>query len=154
MLLSGTESVRLRQTAQNWREAVRAAGSLLVASGGVLPAYVEEMEKMVVRFGPYVVISKGLAIPHASPGYLVCHTCVSVVTLCTPVYFGNRENDPVDVLIGFAAIDFDHHMSVLARIARILLEHEGLYRIRNARSESCVTALFVAAEGAERCCGR
>lgn len=51
--------------ADDWRAAVRAAGALLVEAGVTAPAHTDAMIATVDAHGPYIVITPGLALPHA-----------------------------------------------------------------------------------------
>lgn len=126
------DNIALGQTATDWQEAVRRAGELLVKSGAVEPRYVPAMMEMVKEIGPYIVIAPGVALPHARPEEGVLRPCMSLVTLVTPVEFGNEFNDPVDLLVAFGAPDQDGHLKALTGLARLLENSDTLARIRQA----------------------
>jgi PTS system ascorbate-specific IIA component len=51
------------------------------------------------------------------------------VTLLEPVAFGHRENDPVRLVIGLAAVDEEGHVTALSTLAELLSDEarrEGL----------------------------
>src|SRR5882757_10310151 len=98
------EAISLRVEAQDWQDAVRAAGAALTAAGIAQPSYADEMIRMIEEHGPYVVIAPGLALAHARPGPEVIADGLSIVTLATPVYFGHPHNDPVRVILGLAIV--------------------------------------------------
>lgn len=110
-------SVRLGVPAANWREAVRAAGDVLIASGSVDGTYTQRMIDVIEEFGAYVVIAPGLALAHARPGEDVHADGLSLVTLAEPVSFGHAHNDPVRVVIGLAVTTADAHVTGIADLA-------------------------------------
>lgn len=121
-------------------EAIRAAGDLLVVSGRVTPAYIEQMVAAVEEFGPYIVIAPGIALAHARPSDAVLQTGLSLAVLAEPVDFGSH-NDPVRLVFGLAAVDHDGHVGVLAQLAEHLTDEEYVNNLLNASTVSQLRAL-------------
>ena len=136
------ETIALGLSADNWQEAVRAAGNLLVQSGKVEPRYVDGMIRMVEEIGPYIVIAPGVALPHARPEDGVKKACMSLVTLRPPVPFGNETNDPVELVVAFGSPDSKGHMEALAELARLLENDSALNRLKKAASARDVMAVI------------
>jgi PTS system ascorbate-specific IIA component len=128
------EAVTTGARASDWREAIRLAGAGLVASGATTPAYTDEMVAAVDELGPYIVVAPGLALAHSRPSPAVSRTGLSWVGLAEPVEFGHKTNDPVDLVIGLAALDHDGHIEVMSALAGILSDEDGLARLRAAGS--------------------
>lgn len=132
MLTSQTIALMLR--VQDWQQAVREAGNLLVQVGAIEPRYVDAMIQMVQEMGPYIVIAPGVALPHARPEEGVKAPGMSLVTLDPPVNFGNKHNDPVHLVIAFAAKDHESHIAALAELARLLEDQNVLSQLKRASS--------------------
>jgi len=113
------EAIVLGAEAEDWRDAVRLAGTALTAAGIAEPAYADEMVRMIEEHGPYVVIAPGLALAHARPGPEVLTDGLAVVTLATPVNFGHPYNDPVSVVLALAVPTGDAHIALVAELANI-----------------------------------
>ncbi len=113
------EAIVLAAEAQDWRAAVRLAGSALTASGAALPGYADEMIRMIEEHGPYVVIAPGLALAHARPGAEVLADGLAIVTLASPVEFGHPHNDPVRVVLGLAIASAEDHLQSVAALANV-----------------------------------
>jgi len=62
------------QEAENWQEAIRRAGELLVNSGDIETQYIDNMIASVEELGPYVVLTKGFALAHSAPCDAVKHS--------------------------------------------------------------------------------
>ncbi len=135
------DCIALKVHAADWQDAVRQAGGLLVASGAVEPRYVEAMIAMVNEIGPYIVIAPGIAVPHARPEEGVKRPCMSLLTLASPVNFGNAYNDPVTVVIAFGAPDGEGHITALAELARLLEDAQVMERMRDASTPDEIMAL-------------
>lgn len=103
--LLSRETVALKAHASDWRHAVKIGTDLLERAGTVTPAYYEEILKSTQEHGPYFLLAPGIAMPHARPEAGVLETSYALVTLQTPVVFGDPDNDPIDILITLAAAD-------------------------------------------------
>lgn len=133
-------AITLGATAADWREAIRLAGDGLVASGVTAAAYTDEMIATVDSLGPYIVIAPGFALAHSRPSPAVHRTGLSWVQLATPVEFGSAANDPVDLVVGLAALDHDEHLQVMSNLARVLADAPTLARLRASIDSSEIIA--------------
>ncbi len=113
-------AIRTGVRVADWREAVQAAGDALEASGATDAAYAGEMIKTVESLGPYMVIAPGIALAHSRPSPAVHHSGFSWIRRATPVPFGHPEHDPVELVIGLAALDEKAHIGGLAVLAELL----------------------------------
>ena len=126
----------------DWRAAVRLAGSALTASGAAKPGYSDEMIRMIEEHGPYVVIAPGLALAHARPGEEVLADGLSVVTLATPVAFGHPHNDPVTVVLGLAITTIEGHLEQIAELANVFNDSSAIPAIADATDPGTVIAIM------------
>ncbi|MCU1403946.1 MAG: ascorbate transporter subunit [Glaciihabitans sp.] len=131
--LSG-DSIVLGASVKDWRAAVRLAGDALAKSGATLPAYSDEMIRMIEEHGPYVVIAPGLALAHARPGPQVLHNGLAIVTLSTPVNFGHPHNDPVSVVLGLAVASGEQHLATVAQLANVFNDDKAIPALAAATS--------------------
>ncbi|BBJ46585.1 PTS sugar transporter [Streptomyces antimycoticus] len=114
------EAVRLDVRAADWREAIGAAGRLMVETGATTDEYTGEMVANVEENGPYIVIAPGVAFAHSRPSPAVLRTGMSWVRLAEPVEFGHESNDPVTLVVALAAQDSAAHTSAMGSLARLL----------------------------------
>jgi PTS system ascorbate-specific IIA component len=128
------DSIVIGAEAADWREAVLTAGSALANAGSTLPAYGEEMVRMIEEHGPYVVIAPGLALAHARPGPTVLANGLAVVTLKSPVRFGHPHNDPVSVVLGLAVADAEAHLASVAELANVFNDDSAIPALAAAQS--------------------
>lgn len=132
----------------DWRGGVRAAGTALVDGGITTEQYTAEMIAAIEKLGPYVVIAPGLALAHARPSPAVLHTGFSWVSLAEPVAFGHESNDPVSLVIGFAAVDHSAHLKALRQLATMLAEPWAVEEFAAARTTYDVRQLIAQHERA------
>lgn len=136
------QTVRARVSLASWEEAVNRVGQLLVEAGTVEPRYVKAMKRVLREMGPYAVIAPGIVLLHARPEDGVHEPCLGVVTLSTPVPFGHTENDPVDVVIAFGAVDKHTHITALQQMAELLSDQATLERIRAAPDDRALLTII------------
>ena len=138
----GSGAILLGARAEDWETAVRLAGSGLVASGRTTESYTDAMVATIRELGPYVVISPGLAMPHARPSESVLETGMSLVVLAEPVAFGHAKNDPVRVVFGLAALDHDRHLELLSEFAGKFSTEGFVNSLLSCSTEGQIRALF------------
>ena len=98
--------------------------------------YIDSAINNVKELGPYIVITKGVAIPHASNKYGVYKTAISLIRLKEPVTFCSSENDPVKYVFMLATIDSNSHVLALADLVNLLEDKEFYKCIDDAKSSS------------------
>ncbi|GAB2986116.1 PTS sugar transporter subunit IIA [Frigoribacterium salinisoli] len=136
------EAITVGARAADWQEALRLAGAGLVAAGATTDAYSDEMVAAVTELGPYIVVAPGLALAHSRPSPAVLRTGLSWVGLAEPVAFGHSTNDPVDLVVGLAALDHDGHIDMMSALAAVLADEDALARLRAASSPDEVVAIL------------
>ncbi len=128
------ERVKLNCTVGDWKEAVREAGKLLFQTNAVKVEYIEAMVETAQQLGPYIVIAKGIALPHAQSEKGAIETALSLISLEPPIDFGNSSNDPVRIVIGLSAVNEKVHIKALQTLAEIFLDDELLEKFLNIDS--------------------
>ena len=134
--------IQIQAEAVDWREAIRAAGALLVKSDCIAEGYVESMIRAVEELGPYMVILPGFALAHAAPSADVHQDAMSLVTLRTPVCFGSEENDPVRVVLCLSCVDRESHIASLQRVATLLMEDDMVDKLAAASTVEEIQSLL------------
>lgn len=129
------DTIKLNVEAKDWEEAVRIGGELLVKNGFAEPQYVEAMINTVKEMGPYIVIAPGIAMPHARPEAGARKIGMSLITLKNPVNFGNKENDPIKIVVSLCAIDHSSHLKALSELVELLGDEEFVSILTNAQRE-------------------
>lgn len=99
--LIDTDSILLDKEAASWKEAIIAAGELLLWKRCITVNYLNSMLDLVSQYGPYIVLTKGIALAHAAPtdGHLA--PGFSMVRFKEPVIFDHECNDPVNIVFSF-----------------------------------------------------
>ena len=116
------ELVQFHVRTDDWQSAVRRGGGLLIQQGICTQEYVEACIQASLEMGPYMVLSPGIALAHSRPEAGALKVGMSIITLDPPIYFGNKDNDPVRLLISFCGIDHDCHIGMLQELATFLMD--------------------------------
>jgi mannitol/fructose-specific phosphotransferase system IIA component (Ntr-type) len=135
-------AVDLNGQADDAVDAIRLAGNLLVQAEKVSDQYVEAMIKSYKEIGPYIVISPGIAIPHARPEEGAIQAGLSVLRLIKPVVFGHSSNDPVYLVCALAGVDETSHLMMLKQMSQVLGNKDRLQTIQTTEDKTEVVRLF------------
>jgi mannitol/fructose-specific phosphotransferase system IIA component (Ntr-type) len=118
--LLSENTVKAGVVAQDWQEAGRIAGQMLVDNGSVDPGYVDAMIRAVEELGPYIVLGPGVAMFHGRPEDGVKSIGLSVITLRAGVNFDAGDKDPVSLVFALGARDSQSHLELLAELITII----------------------------------
>jgi len=114
----------------NWREAVRVSGNLLVYAGDVDEPFVDSMIEVVEEFGPYMILAPEVAFFHGRPSESVHRVCISLITLSKPVVFKEYKGETIKCAFAFGAVDQKSHIQALKDVAILLQDEKFLTLIR------------------------
>ena len=105
--------------AKNCYDAIQIAGNLLKDQGYITQKHIDEMIRIKRRLGGYMVIDRGVALPHLLAPELP-GPCMSVITLDKPVKFNHAENDPVKLIVMLLSNHNTAHIKVLEELVDVL----------------------------------
>lgn len=118
----------LNVSAKNWEDAVRKSASALLENNKITAPYIDAMISTAREAGPYIVITKHVALPHAKPEAGAKETAMGIAVLAHPIEFGNKGNDPVKYVFCLSAVDHESHLQAMAEFLE-LLEKEEFYDV-------------------------
>lgn len=125
------ENILLNQSAETWEEAVIKIGEILLHNGYVSKKYVDSLAENIKKYGSYVVISEGIALPHSKTDNAVLKTGMSLVTLKEPVIFPGDKK--VSIILSFSSFDMNEHFTALSDLNELIFGHEFFENIMKAR---------------------
>lgn len=134
--------IKLNCEAGSWQEAIIAAGELLLWEKCITVNYLQQMISLVTKYGPYIVIAKGVAFAHAAPAQGSLKNGLSIVRLKEPVEFGKEEFDPVKIVVGCSLLESPKNMNALLSIMKMIKNPKFYETIDNATNADNVLALF------------
>jgi len=125
----------------DWREAIRASAVLLESQGIIAPGYKESIIRNLEQFGPYMVMLPGIALAHAAPEEGANDLGISMSLLSTPVHFGYKAHDPVNIIIMLSAKDEKTHLNALAQLFRMFKDNNSLRTILRGNKEEILQCI-------------
>lgn len=124
--------IQLIDRVDDWRAAIRIGAQPLLDNEIINQNYIEQMIKNVETMGPYIVISKDVAIPHARPEDGALKPGLALLKSKTRVKFSDDKD--VNVLIVLASSNSDEHLKLLKKVVEILSNKENYNNLINAES--------------------
>ena len=135
-------TVRINVNAKNWENAIRAGGELLKNIDAIDQEYIDAMVRAVKDIGPYIVLAPGIAMPHANPKFGAKKLGMSLITLSKPVCFGNKENDPVFIVVCLSATKDNDHLQELSELIKVLGDTDKVEQIKHAANIQVILDAF------------
>lgn len=114
------------EEAKDWEEAIRMSCKSLEADGTVEPEYADQIVECVTKYGPYIVLMPGVAMPHSQEGAKGVHkTAIGFMKLSQPVSFDPEDPDKYATLFfTLASCDSDQHMKNMVALSEMLMNDE------------------------------
>lgn len=116
--------VQLDVEAENFEEAIKKSFDPLVKNEVVTKNYVQSILRIYHETGPYIVITKNIALPHAPVEEGANKLGLGFVRLKVPVVSGHGTNDPVKYLFPLSAKASNEHIELLSKLADLLSEKD------------------------------
>ncbi|EOL41658.1 hypothetical protein RV11_GL002819 [Enterococcus phoeniculicola] len=143
------EYIQLKQEVHSFEEAIELAMSPLLKGGAVTQEYVKKVMEIYKETGPYIVITKHVALPHAPTEYGALATAMGITTLKVPVESGHETNDPVRYLFSLSAADGEKHLKALSELVAFLSDDKFLTMLDNATTKEEIINYIKKEEGNE-----
>lgn len=122
--------------AADWREAIRMSCEALEKGGAVEANYKEEIIACIEKYGPYIVIMPGVAMPHSQEYAEGVHkTEIAFMKLERPVSFepGNPDKD-VSLFFTLASCNPDCHLENMMKLSELLMNEDVMEALLRAKS--------------------
>ena len=126
------ENVKIIDRVNDWKEAVLKSGEILIKNKVVNKKYVDEMIKIILKLGAYIVIEEGRAIPHASISENVYKTGVSLLIVKEKIYFPNGKG--ANIFLSFAAKNKNEYEIILKDLFELITKYNFIEEISNIKN--------------------
>ena len=137
------ENIDVNVNVENWKDAISKAGNILLKNNKIEERYIQSMIDNVENLGAYIVMCDGVAMPHSRPEAGAKDLGISVITLKTPVSFGNEEFDPVSVVFAICSNDNNEHLNLLKDLSCILDDETMVERAKNCNTKEELLSLLI-----------
>lgn len=121
------DNVGIISKAENWKEAIRCCGELLVKNGIAQAEYTDEMIELVEKHGEYIVVDDGFAMPHGSVSGKVTRTGISLLVVKERVYFPSGKW--ANVFLSFASKNKTDYIEILNDLFRLVTRHDFVSKV-------------------------
>ena len=92
--------------------------------------------------GPYIVLSKGFAVPHEGLEQGSIRVGMYMIRLKTPVLFGAEELDPVEFVCCLSAVDHKTHLKAFFNLVNMLHNEEFKEMLHRCRTPEEAAAII------------
>ena len=124
----------------DWEEAIRISGGVLEKEKCVKNGYITEMIELVKKYGSYIVIDEGIALPHAGITKDVLNTGISVVVIKEPVLF--PDNKSANIFISFSSKDNTSHLNILNDLFNLITKYDLKNELLKAKNKKDIENYF------------
>ncbi len=128
------DCIKVNVDCKDWKVAVKEGCDLLLQQGFIEASYGKAIIHNHETIGPYMVVAPQIMLAHARPEDGVNKVSLSMVTLKTPVVFGNETNDPVKLIITLATTDNQAHLKLLECLMELLSDEHDMSIIMQAQT--------------------
>lgn len=136
------ENILIDVVAKNWKESIEIVGNDLVNKKKIKKEYINDMIENIVNYGPYVVIQKGFALPHASISNNVLETSFVLARLKNPVKYNAFELDPIKYVCVLAVTEDKNHLKALFEFINLIRNKNFLKKLNLAKTSKDISELF------------
>ncbi|MGO2083836.1 PTS sugar transporter subunit IIA [Vagococcus sp.] len=128
------DSIQLQVQANRWEEALYLSSLPLLEKKYITRNYIEKIIQTVKNEGPYMLISKNVALSHASPKDGVNQNCLSITVLSDPITIGTHSNNPVKYIFTLAVTNQNSHLHAMSELVK-LLSDQNFYTLLNKANQ-------------------
>lgn len=141
------EYIQVNVESENFEDAIVKSLNPLLLNGAVTDKYVEKILEIYRETGPYIVITKSVALPHAPSEFGVKKLALGLTILKEPVVSGHETNDPVKYLFSLSSPDSNQHLIVISQLVQLLSNDEFIEKLSKANDVEIVEGLLREYEG-------
>lgn len=143
------EFIQLQVEVRDWEDAIKQSAQPLLTHGKITAEYVEKIIEISRTTGPYIVITKHVALPHAPVEAGALASAMGITTLSNPVVSGNQANDPVKYLFCLSAKDSNSHLQAMSELVTLLSTEEFYDLLDHAQDPQEILNYITALEKGE-----
>ena len=110
-----------RNSVDTWQDAVYLSAEPLLTEKVIEKRYLEKIISNVNELGPYIVIAPNIAISHARPEDGANELGMTLLILDEPVFFSDKKDRPVRIVVTLAAPDNEKHLLALQQLSGLLM---------------------------------
>lgn len=113
------EKVIFKKRVENYEKAIELVAGSLYKNGSINKEYIKDMIDNVKKYGPYIVIDEGIAIPHSNSFKNVKKTDAAILILDEPVYLTSEKY--AYIFFTFSSTGKNNHLALLNDFYNLIL---------------------------------
>ena len=126
--------IQLDVECTDWKDAVTKSAQKLLELGYIEERYIDAMIQNIEENGPYVVLTKGFAVPHEGLDQGSIKVGMNLIRLKNPVNFDAEENDLVEFVCCLSAVDHKTHLKAFFNLVNMLQNPEFKEALRQCKT--------------------
>lgn len=142
------DRIQFTDYVQDWRDAIRLAAAPLIEDGSITQNYVRAMIDSIETTGPYIILTPGVALPHARPSEGAKKLAMSMLYSKERIYFSDEKY--ANLIIVLSSVDGHSHINALVHLSNMFGEEETLKQFLEAQNAEEVVVLIRQYEAEER----
>lgn len=126
-----------------WQEAIKLSCRPIQEDGTVDESYAQSIIDCITKYGPYIIIMPGVAMPHSQENARgVNKTAISFMKVEEPVHFDLNDPDK-DACLFFtlASCDPKQHIENMKKLSEMLMNEELVNELNKATSPEDLLAI-------------
>lgn len=132
MNLLESSKIKIIDEVKDLEEAIREVGRILIENKACTAKYVESMVENYRKFGTYIVIEDGVAIPHTNLETEAIKTDVAILILKKTLECNGKK---VNVLLSYSSENNKQHLKFLKEFYNLLMKDSFITELKNKDSE-------------------
>lgn len=118
-------AIQVVESTVSWESAVEIAAMPLVKMNKIKSGYIKNMIQNIKTLGPYIILSPGVAMPHARPDENVLESSLSLLKVNKGIKFSDNT-EMVYLIFCLAAKDSNSHIEILTELSNLLEDEEKI----------------------------
>ena len=134
--------IQINVECTDWKDAIFKSAQKLLELGYIEERYINAMIANIEENGPYIVISKGFAVPHEGLEQGSIKVGMNLIRLKNPVQFGAEEFDPVEFVCCLSAVDHKTHLKAFFNLVNMLQNDKIKQQLHNCQTAEEIAAII------------
>jgi mannitol/fructose-specific phosphotransferase system IIA component (Ntr-type) len=134
------ENIEIVEKAENWEDAVKLSGRILLKNGYIKDSYIEDMIGIIKKSGLYMVIGKDIILPHAENRGNVNQAGLSFLLLKKAVEF--PEEYKIKNVVTLASNSKEETVGALMQLKKIIDATSFLEKLEDVKTEEEILDLI------------
>lgn len=129
------EKIKVVDSVCNWEDGVLQAGKILLDKNFIESRYIDAAIENIKKLGMYIILTDGVAMPHARPEDGALETGVSLLVIKDGVLFSPDE-EKVKLIFMLSSKDNTSHIDVIKKLSNLIDDEELIEKIAKADNEN------------------